>query len=75
MLINGLNDGTTSLKFLLCTEAKIGFHTTTRKVSPLKYAMNILNGIQSNEDKVNQEMSFLFITRHVTLLIKDLLDL
>jgi hypothetical protein len=25
--------------------------------------------------KVNQEMSFLFIPRHVTLLIKDLLDL
>ena len=25
--------------------------------------------------QVNQEMSLLFITRHVTLLIKDLLDL
>ena len=41
VLINGLNDGTTSLKFLLCIKAKIGFRTTTRKASPSRYTINI----------------------------------
>ena len=34
LMINGLNNGTTLLKFLTCTKAKIGFHTTMKKASP-----------------------------------------
>jgi hypothetical protein len=49
VLINGLNDGMTLLKFLLCTKAKIGFHTTTRKASPSRYATNDLTR-RSNEE-------------------------
>jgi hypothetical protein len=62
-LINGLNNGTTLLKFLLCTKTKIGFHMKTRKASPSRYAINIKNGIKLTElRQVNhKDISFMFM--------------